>query len=228
MPVSSEPWPGKQNAIFVTRPSPSSIRISAEPHVRPAPMPVISTSSPGPQAPVGRRVGERERDRARRRVPVAVDVHHHLLLREAQLLDSVLDDADVRLVGNVHVDVVHGQRRTARAAPRPTDEHPRRELEHLAPVHLARSAPGSVELARAAAGQVEARAAGAVGAELEAEEAPLGTASMHDGARRRRRRARASSGRSSRGSSRARRRRRRARARQPGRRASRRPARSRT
>ena len=50
MPRSSEPWPGKQKAIFVI--AVPVQRITAEPQVRPAPMPVISTVSPSWTRPV--------------------------------------------------------------------------------------------------------------------------------------------------------------------------------
>ncbi len=47
IPASNEPWPGKQKAIFVHAASSIVHRISALPHVRPAPIPVMSTSLPG-------------------------------------------------------------------------------------------------------------------------------------------------------------------------------------
>ncbi len=62
MPRSSEPWPGKQNAIFAHA-GRSVHFITAEPQVSPAPIPVISTMSPSVHAAGRERLGERERDR---------------------------------------------------------------------------------------------------------------------------------------------------------------------
>ena len=61
-------------------------------------MPVISISSPFSQPPVRGRVGQRERDRARGGVAVAVDVNDDPLLGIPSFFDRVLDDPHVRLV----------------------------------------------------------------------------------------------------------------------------------
>ena len=78
--------------------------ISAEPQVRPAPIPVISTNSPSRRRPSVCGVGERERNRAGRRVAVAIDVDDDLLLRDPELPRCVVDDPHVRLVRDVDVD----------------------------------------------------------------------------------------------------------------------------
>src|SRR6185369_11571208 len=49
---------------------------------------------------------ERDRDARRGRVPVAVDVHVRLLLREPQPLAHALDDAEVGLMRDEQVDLV--------------------------------------------------------------------------------------------------------------------------
>ena len=171
------------------------------------------------EPPVVGRVGQRERNRAGRGVPVPFDVDHGLLLGNPELAHSVIDDPDIGLVRDVDVDVVDrlpalGEDRLRRA-----DHHASRELEDLAAVHL-HELLRILELPRAAAGQPEVRAAGAVRAELEAEEAALVDRLHHDGAGAVAEQHDASSGRSSRGSSRARRRRPRAPASRARRRAS--------
>src|SRR5205809_5981423 len=64
-----------------------------------------------PEAP--RRLGfaERDRDRGRRRVAVALDVHEDLLRREAQALRDPVDDPDVGLMRDQDVDVVEREPR---------------------------------------------------------------------------------------------------------------------
>jgi len=64
-------------------------------------------SAARPQPSVRRGVGQRERDRARRGVPEAVEVDHHALPIDAELAHCVVDDADVRLVRHVDVHVLH-------------------------------------------------------------------------------------------------------------------------
>src|SRR3954468_2906399 len=54
-------------------------------------------------------LGQRERDRGRRRVRDAVDVDHELLGRQPELVGRGGEDPDVRLVGDEEVDVVDGQ-----------------------------------------------------------------------------------------------------------------------
>src|SRR5689334_12489712 len=137
---------------------------------------------------VGLRVRQRERDRARRGVAIAVDVDHGLLLRNAQLLTCMLDDAHIRLMRNVDVDVLDTAPALGQHGLGGADEYPGRELEHLAAVHLDEVLTLRDRLrggggARAAGRQVELRAARAVGAELEAEEAAVGYALEHDRAR---------------------------------------------
>src|SRR5581483_5817345 len=116
--------------------------------------------------------GERQRNRAGGGVSVPVDVHDDFLVRDVELAGSVVDDADVRLVGDVDVDVLDRLSTLAENRLRRGHHHPGREPEHLASVHLD-VLPGAVEGARPAAGEPEVPAPAAVRAELEAEEATL-------------------------------------------------------
>src|SRR5574340_29951 len=115
MPASSEPWPGKQKATFVTAPPswPAVCGSVVPPHELPSPgEPGAHTGHeherPVAQPPVGPRIHERERNRAGRGVSVAVYVHDDLLRRDAELSGRVVDDPPVRLMRDVDVDVVHG------------------------------------------------------------------------------------------------------------------------
>src|SRR5439155_17250521 len=67
---------------------------------------------------------------------VPIDVDDHLLLRNAEPLDSVLDDADVRLMRHVQVDVVHSQSELVEKLLGRRYEYPRGELEYLASIHV--------------------------------------------------------------------------------------------
>ena len=131
------------------------------------------------QPPVRARVRQRERDRARRRVAEPVDVHDRPLVGDAELTDRVVDDPLVRLVRHVDVDLVDRPPALREHRLRRRDHHPRRELEHLAAVHL-QHLLRVVELPRAAPGQQQVLAAAAVGAELEAEEAAALDRLHHD------------------------------------------------
>ena len=51
------------------------------------------------------RLGQRDRDRRRGRIPVSVEVHEHLLHRQVEALGHRLDDPDVGLVRDEQVDV---------------------------------------------------------------------------------------------------------------------------
>src|SRR5881398_1410360 len=126
----------------------------------------------GLQHAVTLRVRKCERDRARRGISVAVDVHDDLLLRYSEFLRCVVDDADVCLMGNVDVYVVHRSTACLEDPLGGMDHDTRRELENLSAVHL-HIAVRVIELARAAAGEPQVFAAAAVRAELEAEEAAL-------------------------------------------------------
>src|SRR4051812_4952463 len=61
------------------------------------------------QAALALGVGQRERDRGRRRVGDPVDVDHDLLGRQPELVAGGREDADVRLMGDEEIDVVDGQ-----------------------------------------------------------------------------------------------------------------------
>ena len=79
---------------------------------------------------------ERKRNRAGRRIPVTVDIDNHFLLRNAEFLRRILDDAHVCLMGNVHIHILNRAPALGQHGLRRRDEHPRRELEDLAAVHL--------------------------------------------------------------------------------------------
>ena len=140
------------------------------------------------EPPVRLRVRQGQRDRAGGSIAVPVDVNDHSLPRDAQLLRRVIHDPDVRLVRDVDVDLVDRDAAALEHGLRRRDEHTRRELEDLAPVHVnVAVARRLLDLARAAPGQREVNAAAPVRAELEAEEAgPLDLA--RERRRRRRRR----------------------------------------
>src|SRR5207245_1353361 len=53
-------------------------------------------------------VGERKRDRSRRRVAVAIERHHNFFGRDAELVDGAVDDALVGLMRHEPVDIVGG------------------------------------------------------------------------------------------------------------------------
>src|SRR5690242_10988350 len=95
----------------------------------------------------------------------------------------MLDDPDVGLMGNIDVDIVDGIPAFVEQLLGGADEYPRRELEHLAAVHLQEAALAVREDPGAAAGVVELGPARPVGAELEAEEAALLDVLQHHGAR---------------------------------------------
>src|SRR5438477_8270676 len=122
------------------------------------------------EASVVGRICKSERDRAGGGIAVLVHVHDGLLLRNAEFPGGVIDDADVRLVRDVYVDIVHRPATLAKNRLRRAHHYPRCELEDLAPVALYELL-GLRELARATARQPEIRPAPAVRAELEAEEA---------------------------------------------------------
>ena len=94
----------------------------------------------------------------------------------------MVDDPLVRLVRDVDVDVVNGLPALRQHLLRRADHDTRRELEHLAAVHL-HELVRVLEVARAAARQPEVLAAAAVGAQLEAEKAALLDPLDHDRAR---------------------------------------------
>ena len=148
--------------------------------MRPAPIPVISTSLPGSRRPSSAASASASGIEPGRCVAVAIDVHHDLLLGDAELLGSVIDDPDIRLMRHVHVDVIHclstfGKDRLCRR-----HHHAGRELEHLAAVHL-HEPLGILEQPRAAPGQPQATASRPVGPKLEAEEASVLGRLEHDG-----------------------------------------------
>src|SRR5262245_17360009 len=133
----------------------------------------------GSKPAVGCRVRECERNRARRRVAEPIHIDHDLLVRYPELLRSVIDDADIGLVGYVHVDVLDGASTRFENLLGGVDHDTRGELENLAAVHLD-VVVGIVERPRAAARVPEVLAAGPVRAELEAEEAARLDALEHD------------------------------------------------
>src|SRR5581483_5676134 len=112
MPGSSEPCPGKQKATLL---------IAIPPSCRNPFCPFEEARAPGEagahaghqyelallQSPVGGRVRQCERNRSRRCVAKAVDVDHDAILRDAEPLDGMVDDTDIRLVRDVDVDVLH-------------------------------------------------------------------------------------------------------------------------
>src|SRR5207244_10098114 len=82
------------------------------------------------------RIRECQRYRTRRSVAKAVDVDDGALRRDAELLARVLDDAEIRLVRNVDVDVVRCEPALVEQLRGGRDEDARRKLEDLAAVHL--------------------------------------------------------------------------------------------
>ena len=98
---------------------------------------------------------------------------------------GVIDDAHVRLVRDVDVDVVDRGAAFRQNGLRRCHEHACGELEHLAAVHhdVVRTVGhrlGRRRLPRAAGGQRQVGSARTVGAELEAEEAALGHTLHHN------------------------------------------------
>src|SRR5262249_57887229 len=93
IPASIDPWPGKQNAILLTRlvhllrPA-NDRRTPCQACSHPCHQHELSRSEPS----VLRRVGEGERDRAGGSIAVSVNVDHNLLRRNAELLGCVVDD----------------------------------------------------------------------------------------------------------------------------------------
>src|SRR5439155_22331884 len=134
------------------------------------------------QPSVLHRVGKRKWDRPGRRVAVAVDVHDHLLPRDAELLGRVIHDPDVRLVRDVDVDLLNRAPALVEDSLCGRNHYTGRELEHLAAVHLDERL-GMIEVPRAATGQPEVLAPAAVGAQLETEESSLLHWLEHDGSR---------------------------------------------
>src|SRR5206468_3150518 len=103
-----------------------------------------------------------------------------LLLRDAQLLGSVIDDADVGLVGNIDVDVANRLAALLEHGLGGADHDASGELEDLAAVHR-QVAAAVLGDPRAAAGEGQLLAAAAVRAQLETEEAAALDALEHHG-----------------------------------------------
>src|ERR1044072_2774515 len=87
------------------------------------------------QAPRTHALVETDRDRGRRRVAVAVDVHVDLLRRPREPLAYGLDDAKVRLVRDEEVDLVGGPARGLHAAERGLAHAAHREGVELLSLH---------------------------------------------------------------------------------------------
>ena len=104
--------------------------------MRPAPMPVIRTSFPGSMRPSCVASARARGIEPEEVLPKRSTLTTTFSLGKPSFFDGVVDDPDVRLVGNVDVDV--GDRAAAGLEQRlgRALEDARRELEHLAAVHL--------------------------------------------------------------------------------------------
>ena len=108
---SRDPCPSRASAIPARERAercPRDCRLEAndrDAHVKPAPKATNSTCDPSLDASAFDRLVERDRNRRRGGVAVAVDVHVDLVHRNAGVLGRRLDDADVRLVRDEQVDV---------------------------------------------------------------------------------------------------------------------------
>jgi len=103
--------------------------------VKPAPKATNITVEPSFTRPCACASLERDRDRRRRGVPVAIDVHEHLLHRDVRVLRRRLDDADVRLMRDEQIDVGRGELRPIERAVRRIGHRAHRILEDLASRH---------------------------------------------------------------------------------------------
>src|SRR4051794_11098771 len=89
----------------------------------------------GLQAALALGLLERERDGGRRRVGHAVDVDDDLLARDAELARRSLDDADVGLMGDEEVDVLHGAPGTLERLAAGGGHPPHRVAIDVGPLH---------------------------------------------------------------------------------------------
>src|SRR6266851_272905 len=136
MPTDWEPCPGNTIASEFTR----SMSVTQQ-HRAPGEAAADALEQhvvAGLHAAVAHGDVERERDRRRRRVGVAIDGDDAFRLGKAELLRDVGDDAHVRLVRNVDVEVVDGHGVGRERLARVLLEHAHREPEDRSAIHLER------------------------------------------------------------------------------------------
>src|SRR6266568_5825370 len=136
MPGFCTPWPGKSSAI-----GPFRLITSGPLQERRAPGQAGSESGhqnmvAAVHAAVPYRLLEGDRDRRARRVAVLVDVDRDAVQGQADPARGRVDDAEVRLVRNPQVDLVHRDARGRSDLLRLADEDVDRELEDVWAPHV--------------------------------------------------------------------------------------------
>src|SRR6266581_5562959 len=136
MPGFCTPWPGNSSAI-----GPFRLITSGPPQERRAPGQAGSESGQqnvvaAVHTAVADRILERERNRCARRVAVLVDVDGDAVQGQADPARGRVDDAEVRLVRNPQVDLVHRDARGGGDLLRLADEDVDRELEDVWAAHV--------------------------------------------------------------------------------------------
>ena len=84
---------------------------------------------------VGNRIGQRQRDRGRRGVAVAIDRDHHFFRSDAELVRGTVDDALIGLVRHEPIDIGSGVARRLEGIFDDVGDHRHGVLEHLAALH---------------------------------------------------------------------------------------------
>ena len=127
MPTDCEPWPGNSSASVPIGPRLDRAhqpQQHADPHTRPAPKAVMQDHVAGLDPALADALVERDRDRGRRGVAVAVHVLVDLARVDLQPLADGVDDAQVGLVRDEEVDLLVreallGQQLLSRRRPSP-------------------------------------------------------------------------------------------------------------